>query len=105
MGMLQGKRLKKKLCRRYFPLNFAKFLRTTFFTENLWTTASKMQKNWGNNAVICIPDLVEVHPLFDCEYLVSMQCKLVYDVIDGVRTNLSLTKSFIWKNPWKIELA
>ena len=27
---------KKRLCHRYFPVNFAKFLRTSFFTEHLW---------------------------------------------------------------------
>ena len=28
--------LKKRLWHRYFPVNFAKFLRTPFFTEHLW---------------------------------------------------------------------
>ena len=28
--------LKKRLCHRCFPVNFAKFLRTPFFTEHLW---------------------------------------------------------------------
>ena len=28
--------LKKRLWRRCFPLNFAKFLRTSFFREHLW---------------------------------------------------------------------
>ena len=28
--------LKKRLWHRCFPVNFAKFLRTTFFTEHLW---------------------------------------------------------------------
>ena len=31
--------LKKRLWHRCFPVNFAKFLRTPFFTEHLWTTA------------------------------------------------------------------
>ena len=39
---LQAKALLKKiLWNRCFPMNFAKFLRTLFFTERLWTTASK----------------------------------------------------------------
>ena len=32
--------LKKRLWHRCFPVNFAKFLRTPFFTEHLRTTAS-----------------------------------------------------------------
>ena len=32
--------LKKRLWHRYFPANFVKFLRTPFFVEHLWTTAS-----------------------------------------------------------------
>ena len=32
--------LKKRLWHRYFPLNFAKFLRTRFLTEDLCATAS-----------------------------------------------------------------
>ena len=31
--------LKKRLWHRGCPMNFAKFLRTPFFTEHLWTTA------------------------------------------------------------------
>ena len=32
--------LKKRLWHWCFPVNFAKFLRTPFFTEHLWVTAS-----------------------------------------------------------------
>ena len=32
--------IKKRNWHRCFPVNFAKFLRTPFFTEHLWTTAS-----------------------------------------------------------------
>ena len=32
--------VKKRLWYRGFPVNFVKFLRTPFFTEHLWTTAS-----------------------------------------------------------------
>ena len=32
--------LKKRLWHKCFPVNFAKFLRTCFFTEHLWVTAS-----------------------------------------------------------------
>ena len=35
--------LKKRLSRRCFPVNFAKFLRTPFFTDHLRTTASVVQ--------------------------------------------------------------
>ena len=34
--------LKKKLWHRRFPVNFAKFLRTPFFTDHFWATASEM---------------------------------------------------------------
>ena len=33
--------IKKRLWQRCFPVNFAKFLRTPFVTEHLWTTASE----------------------------------------------------------------
>ena len=32
--------LKKRLWRRCFPVNFAKFLRTSFLTKHLWGPAS-----------------------------------------------------------------
>ena len=32
--------LKKRLWHRYFPVNFAKFLRAPFLTEPVWATAS-----------------------------------------------------------------
>ena len=38
---------------------------------------------------ICVSDSFEIHLLHDCEDLVSMQRKLVSDVIDGMQTNLS----------------
>ena len=37
--------LKKRLWHRCFPMNFEKFLRTPYFTEHLWTTAS-IQTYW-----------------------------------------------------------
>ena len=33
--------LKKRLWHRCFPVNFENFLRTPFFTEHLWVTASQ----------------------------------------------------------------
>ena len=38
---------------------------------------------------VCVTNSVEMHLLHDCEDLVSMQHKLVSDVIDGMQTNLS----------------
>ena len=32
--------LKERLWHTCFPVNYSKFLRTSFFTEHLWTTAS-----------------------------------------------------------------
>ena len=37
---------------------------------------------------ICVPNSVEMYLLHDCEDLISMQRKLVSDVIDGMQTNL-----------------
>ena len=37
----------------------------------------------------CVTSSVEMHLLHDCEDLVSMQRKLVSDVIDEMQTNLS----------------
>ena len=39
-GLSPATLLKKNLCHRCFPVNFAKILRTPFFIEYLWTTAS-----------------------------------------------------------------
>ena len=39
-GLRPSTLLKKRLWPRCFPVNFLKFLRTTFFTEHVWTTAS-----------------------------------------------------------------
>ena len=38
---------------------------------------------------ICVLNSVEMYLLHDCEDLVSVQRKLVSDVIDGMQTNLS----------------
>ena len=39
--------LKKKLCYRCFPVNFAKFLRTPFLTEHLlWSNKMKKVERW-----------------------------------------------------------
>ena len=35
-GVRPATLLKKRLCHRCFPVNFAKFLRTPFLTEHLW---------------------------------------------------------------------
>ena len=42
---------------------------------------------------ICVPNSGEMHLLRDCEDLVSMQRKLVPNVIIGIQTNL------YWENP------
>ena len=39
-GIRPATLLKKRFWHRCFPMNFAKFLGTTFFTEHLWMTAS-----------------------------------------------------------------
>ena len=46
---------------------------------------------------VCVTNSVEMHLLHDCEDLVSMQHKLVSDVIDGMQTNLSRENSFFGK--------
>ena len=35
-GVMPATLLKKRVCQRCFPVNFAKFLRTPFFLEHLW---------------------------------------------------------------------
>ena len=54
--------LKKRLCYRCFPVNFAKFLRTPFFTEHLWwlllynlkryVNMEKEKKRWRKNTKV-----------------------------------------------------
>ena len=43
-GLRPAALLKKRLWHRCFPVNFAKFLRTPFFTEHLHATASQNNK-------------------------------------------------------------
>ena len=38
-GLRPANLLKKRLWHRHFPVNFSKFLRTPFFTGQLWATA------------------------------------------------------------------
>ena len=46
-GLRSTTLLKKRLWRRCFPVNFAKFLRTTFFTEHLrWLLLNSFSQNW-----------------------------------------------------------
>ena len=52
---------------------------------------------WEKNTGICVPNSVEMHLLHDCEHLLSMQRKLVSDVIDGTQTNLSWENSLFGK--------
>ena len=40
-GLWDATLVKKRLWHRYFPVNFVKFSKNTFFTEHLWTTASE----------------------------------------------------------------
>ena len=40
-GMRPATLFKKRLRHKCFPVNFPKFLRTPFFIEHLWTTASE----------------------------------------------------------------
>ena len=44
---------------------------------------------------ICVSDSFEIHLLHDCEDLVSMQRKLVSDVIDGMQNPLG--KLLTWQ--------
>ena len=50
---------------------------------------------------VCVTNSAEMHLLHDCEDLVSMQHKLVSDVIDGMQTNLSRENPFFGKLPEK----
>ena len=43
--------LKKRLWHRCFPVNFAKFLRTPFFTEHLWWLLLKSNYSSNNDCV------------------------------------------------------
>ena len=44
---------KKRLWHRCFPVNFVKFLRAPFYTEHLWTTASRTVNKWLLTILIC----------------------------------------------------
>ena len=40
LGLRPATLFKKRLCHKCFPVNFCEISKNTFFTENLWTTAS-----------------------------------------------------------------
>ena len=42
-GPMPASLLKKRLWHRYFPVNFVKFLRTSFLTEHLWWLLLKLE--------------------------------------------------------------
>ena len=46
-GVLWKKVLKKRLWQRCFPVNFAKFLKNTFFADHLRTTASDISQRYA----------------------------------------------------------
>ena len=52
---------------------------------------------------IFVPNSVEMHLLHDCEDLVSMQCKLVSDVKDGMQANSYRGNPFFGKLSEKID--
>ena len=50
-GLRPATLLKKRFWHRCFPVNFVKFLRTPFFTEHLWATASVVRFNINKNVI------------------------------------------------------
>ena len=64
-------RYKKGLCHRYFPVNFAKFLRKIFFIEGLRTTAS--ETSFPRIGLRYFSDLIVV-------LLVATGCSLLYKI-------------------------
>ena len=66
VGLRRATLLKKRLWHRWFPVNFAKFLRTPFFAEHLLTTASvrfnSTKKFWDRHEVVLdFQDILEIH--------------------------------------------
>ena len=62
-GLRLATSLKKRLKHRCFPVKFAKFLKTTFFTEHFWwlfLILSKTVINTTQNMKFSIKDLVNV---------------------------------------------
>ena len=54
---------------------------------------------------ICLTNSVKMHLFHDCDDLVSMQRKLVSDVIEGMQTNLSLGNPLFGKLSEKFDVS
>ena len=59
-GLRPGTLVKKRLCYRCFPVNFVKFLRTSFLTEHLWwlllkktCTEKTLATSWSHTVKPC----------------------------------------------------
>ena len=55
---------KKSLWHRCLPVNFVKFLRTYFFTEHLWATASDSTKSINKTLVKFYKETLILHHFF-----------------------------------------
>ena len=54
-GLRRATNIKKETLRRCFPVNFVKFLRTSFYTEHLWWLLLTFCNSIGENSLIIPP--------------------------------------------------
>ena len=89
---------KKRFWRRYFPVNFAKFLRTPFLTKHLWWLLLK----WW---VKCIIHVINLNELL---WIVKMKVKVCYSHVFTKSIDASFSANHVsLKNmpflfPWNI---
>ena len=63
-GLTPATLLKRRLCNRCFPVDFAKFLRTPFLTEDLWNNVKWCYLRHFNLSSKFGPIFILIFPIF-----------------------------------------
>ena len=77
-GLRSTTLFKKRLWHRCFPVNFVTFLRTPFFTEHIWATASAHVRNL---LLLLILESVSMIVLICCKNMTIIFSKSVSDFL------------------------
>ena len=90
-GLRPGTLVKKRLCYRCFPVNFVKFLRTSFLTEHLWwlllkktCTEKALATSWSHTVKPCSrrkTDILEAYPRLSQTSKMEWSPKIVNDLL------------------------
>ena len=89
-GLRSATLLKKRLWHRYFPVNFAKFLKTPFFTEHLWLLLLYLRQINRHQDIVKIAEIVSTETVllstpryYGCKKFMPIHVYQIY-VIKGI---------------------